>query len=97
MGYLNGIALVVIASQLPKLFGIPAAGGSLAESLAATARQLAQGAAQPLALLFGVGTIAVILGCRALPWRLPGVLLAVLASMAVAAAAGPRVRRAGGG
>ncbi|QDW29928.1 SulP family inorganic anion transporter [Arthrobacter sp. KBS0702] len=88
VGYLNGIALVVIASQLPKLFGIPAAGGSLAESLAATARELAQGAAQPLALLFGVGTIAVILGCRALPWRVPGVLLAVLASMAVAAAAG---------
>jgi len=88
VGYLNGIALVVIASQLPKLFGITATAGSLAESLAGTARALAQGAAQPLALLFGAGTIAVILGCRALPWKVPGVLLAVLASMAVAAAAG---------
>ena len=88
VGYLNGIALVVIASQLPKLFGVPATGGSLADSLAGTARQLAQGTVQPLALLFGAGTIAIILGCRALPWRVPGVLLAVLASMAVAATAG---------
>lgn len=88
VGYLNGIALVVIASQLPKLFGIPADAGSLAGSLGGTGRALLQGAANPLALLFGAGTIAVILGCRGLPWKVPGVLLAVLASMAVTAAAG---------
>jgi high affinity sulfate transporter 1 len=88
VGYLNGIALVVIASQLPKLFGIPADAGSLAGSLAGTGRALLQGTANPLALLFGAGAMAVILGCRALPWKVPGVLLAVLAAMAVTAAAG---------
>ncbi|MCX6500672.1 MAG: SulP family inorganic anion transporter [Arthrobacter sp.] len=88
VGYLNGIALVVMASQLPRLLGVPAPGGSVADTLAGMARALARGAVHPLALLFGVGTIAVILGCRALPWKVPGVLLAVLASMAVTAAAG---------
>ncbi|WP_346960727.1 SulP family inorganic anion transporter [uncultured Arthrobacter sp.] len=88
VGYLNGIALVVIASQLPKLLGIPADAGSLAGSLAGAARSLLQGTANPVALLFGAGTVAVILACRALPWKVPGVLLAVLASMAATAAAG---------
>lgn len=88
VGYLDGIALVVIASQVPKLLGVPANGGSLADSVAGTARALVQGAANPAATLFGVGAMAVILGCRALPWKVPGVLLAVLASMLVTGAAG---------
>ncbi len=88
VGYLNGIALVVIAGQLPRLLGIPADAGSLSGSLAGTVRALAQGAINPAAVVFGAGTVAVIYGCRALPWRVPGVLLAVLASMTVAAAAG---------
>lgn len=88
VGYLNGIALVVIASQVPKLLGVPADGASLADSVAGTARALVQGTAHPAATLFGVGAVAVMLGCRALPWKLPGVLLAVLASMLVTAAAG---------
>lgn len=88
VGYLNGIALVVIVSQLPRLFGIPVPGGALGDVLTGTARTLAEGSAHPLAVLFGAGSIAIILGCRALPWKVPGVLLAVLVSMAVTAAAG---------
>lgn len=87
VGYLNGIALVVIASQLPKLLGLPADGGSLADNLTATARSLTQGTAHPVASLFGVGAIVVIVACRALPWKVPGVLVAVLASMTVTAVA----------
>lgn len=88
VGYLNGIALVVIASQVPRLFGLPAEGGSPADAVAATVRGLAQGAAHPVALLFGAGSIAIILACRALPWKVPGVLLAVLAAVAATAAVG---------
>lgn len=86
VGYLNGIALAVILSQLPKFLGIPSPGGSLVENAAGTARAVLQGAVNPLALLFGAGTVAIIVACRFLPWKVPGVLLAVVASTALAAA-----------
>lgn len=85
VGYLNGIAIAIILSQLPKLLGIPASGGSLVDSATGTARAVAQSATNPLALLFGVGTIAVIVVCRFLPWKLPGVLIAVVAATALTA------------
>jgi high affinity sulfate transporter 1 len=86
VGYLNGIALVIMLSQLPKLLGIPGTGGSLVSSADGTAQAVAQGGTNPLALLFGAGTIAVIVVCRFLPWRLPGVLIAVVAATALTAA-----------
>lgn len=85
VGYLNGIAIAIMLSQLPKLLGIPAPGGSLGATAAGTAQAVAQGAVNPPALLFGVGTIAVIIVCRVLPWKLPGVLLAVGAATALTA------------
>ncbi|WP_260979843.1 SulP family inorganic anion transporter, partial [Staphylococcus epidermidis] len=60
VGYLNGIALVIMVSQLPKLLGIPTPAGSLVNSAAGTAQAVVQGAINPLALLFGAGTIALI-------------------------------------
>lgn len=86
VGYLNGIALVIMLSQLPKLLGIPGTGGSLVSTAAGTAQAVAQGATNPLALLFGAGAIAVIVVCRFLPWKLPGVLIAVVAATALTAA-----------
>ena len=86
VGYLNGIALVIMLSQLPKLLGIPTPTGSLVTSAAGTVQAIAQGATNPLALLFGAGTIAVIVVCRVLPWKLPGVLIAVVAATALTAA-----------
>ncbi|MDN4646393.1 SulP family inorganic anion transporter [Arthrobacter sp. PsM3] len=85
VGYLNGIAVAIMLSQLPKLLGITATGGSLVDSATATARAVSQGATNPLALLFGAGTIAVIVVCRFLPWKLPGVLIAVVAATALTA------------
>ena len=86
VGYLNGIALVIMLSQLPKLLGIPGTGGSLVNTAAGTVQAISQGAINPLALLFGAGTIAVIVVCRFLPWKLPGVLIAVVAATALTAA-----------
>lgn len=86
VGYLNGIALAIMLSQLPKLLGIPATGdGSLIGGAAGTAQAVAQGATNAIAMLFGAGTIAVILACRYLPWKLPGVLIAVVAATALTA------------
>jgi high affinity sulfate transporter 1 len=86
VGYLNGIALAVIASQLPKLLGIPSTGGPLLEGLGGTVSAVSQGDVNPLALAFGASTIAVIAGCRLLPWKVPGVLVAVVAATALTAA-----------
>lgn len=88
VGYLNGIALAVIVSQLPKLLGISIQGGSLQANAGATAEAVSQGATNPVALVFGVGTVAIIVAGRFLPGKVPGVLLAVAASIAAAAALG---------
>lgn len=86
VGYLNGIALAVIVSQLPRLLGISVSDGSIPGKVAATAEAVLRGAANPVAILFGVATLAIIIAARFLPWKVPGVLLAVAASIAVAAA-----------
>lgn len=86
VGYLNGIALAVIVSQLPKLLGISVQGGSLQANAGATAEAVLRGATNPVALVFGVATGAIIVAGRFLGWKVPGVLLAVAASVAVTAA-----------
>lgn len=86
VGYLNGIALAVIVSQLPRLLGISVPDESLPGRVAATAEAVLAGKANLLALVFGLATVAVIIAGRALPWKVPGVLLAVSASVAVTAA-----------
>jgi high affinity sulfate transporter 1 len=86
VGYLNGIALTVIVSQLPRLLGISVPGDSLPEKVAATAEAILKGAASPVAIVFGLATMAVIIAGRILQWKVPGVLLAVSATLAVTAA-----------
>lgn len=85
IGYLNGIALTVIVSQLPRLLGISIEGDTLVERVAATADALVGGAVNPVALAFGAGTLAALIVGRLLPWKVPGVLLAVAGSIVVVA------------
>jgi high affinity sulfate transporter 1 len=86
VGYLNGIALTVIVSQLPRLLGFSVPYGSLSERVAATAGAVLRGETNTTALVFGAGVVAVVVLCRFLSWRLPGLLLAVIASTAITAA-----------
>jgi high affinity sulfate transporter 1 len=88
VGYLNGIALAVIVSQLPRLLGIDVSGGSLQATAAGTAEAVLQGTVNPVALLFGAATVVIIVAGRFLPGKVPGVLLAVAASVGAAAALG---------
>lgn len=88
VGYLNGIVLAVMVSQLPRLLGIQVSGGSLQATAAGTAQAVLQGAVNPVALLFGAATVIIIVAGRFLPGKVPGVLLAVAASIAAAAALG---------
>jgi len=86
VGYLNGIALAIMVSQLPRLLGITVSGDTLPAKATETVEAVLRGAANPVALLFGVATVAIIVAGRFLPWKVPGVLLAVAASIAAAAA-----------
>jgi high affinity sulfate transporter 1 len=86
VGYLNGIALAIMVSQLPRLLGITVSGDSLPAKATETVEAVLQGAANPVALLFGVATVAIIVAGRFLPGKIPGVLLAVAASIGTAAA-----------
>ncbi len=81
-GYMNGIALTVLISQLPRLFGFDADGDGPLRRLWATGVALADGRANGTATLIGIGTLAVILLLKN-RGRLPGILLAVIAATLV--------------
>lgn len=80
LGYLNGIALLVTISQLPTFLGVDVDDGASWEELAATIGAVLAGETNIAALLLGLGSLALISIPRALRWKVPGVLLAVVAS-----------------
>jgi high affinity sulfate transporter 1 len=85
-GYMNGIALTVLLSQLPKLFGFSIdAEGVIPEATAFT-RGVADGETNTAALIIGLACLLVILGFKRWRPRIPGVLVAVVgATVAVGA------------
>jgi high affinity sulfate transporter 1 len=78
-GYMNGIALAVLASQLPKLCGLSAEAGPPPVQLLGWLRDMAAGAWNGAALALGVGALALILLLKRWP-RWPGMLLAIAAA-----------------
>jgi high affinity sulfate transporter 1 len=85
VGYMNGIALTVIVSQLPKLCGFSVDAEGLIRGTLEFLQGLADGEAVPQAVAIGVTCIALILVLKAIAPRVPGILLAVvLATVAVA-------------
>jgi len=95
-GYMNGIALTVLVSQLPALFGFSVQGDGLLDKTLAFGEAVVAGRTNGAALLLGLGTLAVIFGLMRSK-RLPGVLIAVagatvaVASLDLAARAGVSV------
>ena len=84
-GYLNGIALAVIISQLPKLCGIALdAEGPPAQAWAFAQALLAQ-QLNPAAFALGAGSLALILALKRWP-RVPGMLIAIGVATALVAA-----------
>ena len=85
LGYLNGIALVVLVGQLSKLLGFSTDADSLLGEVAAVARGIADGEVNRTALVVGVVSLAAIIVPRLLGSRVPGVLLAVVGSIVATA------------
>ena len=84
-GYMNGIALAVLISQLPKLFGFSIDSVGPLRDLLRIARSILGGQANWTAFAVGAGTLVAILLLK--PWkRIPGLLIAVVgATVAVGA------------
>ena len=81
-GYMNGIALTVLISQLPKLFGFSIDGGGPLQDLWAIAVAIVEDRTNWTTFLLGAGTLAIILLLEGYK-RIPGILVAVIAATLV--------------
>jgi high affinity sulfate transporter 1 len=84
-GYMNGIALTVLISQLPKLFGFSIESEGPLRSLWAIASAILEGRTNWVAFGIGLATLMVILLLKNSK-RLPGILIAVVGATVVVGA-----------
>ena len=78
-GYMNGIALTVIVSQIPNLFQVSIASTGPLHDLLGIAESVLNGKANWTAFAIGASALALILLSKRWP-RVPGILLAVIAA-----------------
>jgi high affinity sulfate transporter 1 len=81
-GYMNGIALTVLISQLPKLFGFSIESDGPLRNIWAIITSVLDGLSNWTAFMVGAGTLAVILLLKGRK-RIPGILIAVIGATAV--------------
>lgn len=81
IGYMNGLALTILISQLPKLCGFSVDGDGLIEEAAGFVRGLAAGDAVPAAVGVGLFTLAIILVLQRWLRKVPAVLVGVVAAI----------------
>src|SRR5262249_1810439 len=84
-GYMNGIALTVLISQLPKLFGFSIEGDGPLRETWAIAKAIVNGKTNWTAFAVGAGTLALILLLKHNK-RVPGILIAVVGATAIVGA-----------
>ncbi|BAO91471.1 sulfate transporter (plasmid) [Caballeronia cordobensis] len=84
-GYMNGIALTVLISQLPKLFAVPIEDHGPLRDMLDLAKAVAAGQANWMSFAIGAGSLALILLLKRFD-KVPGILIAVvLATLCVTA------------
>ncbi|WP_282703503.1 sulfate permease [Streptomyces sp. CC219B] len=86
IGYLAGVAAIMIVDQLPKLTGVAASGSAFFPRLWSFAGNLAD--AHPATTLFSAGTLVLLFAVARLPRAVPGPLLAVVLGTGAVAAFG---------
>ena len=84
-GYMNGIALTVLISQLPKLFGFSIESDGPLRNLWAIAEAIVGGKTNWVAFAIGAGSLAVILALKSSK-RIPGILVAVAGATVIVGA-----------
>jgi sulfate permease, SulP family len=85
-GFLAGIAVTIVVHQIPDLFGLAAASGSTVHRVAFTVAHLGQ--TNGWALGIGVAVLAIVIAAERIDRRLPGALVALVASTILVAALG---------
>ena len=90
-GYMNGIALTVLISQLPKMFGFSVEDAGPLRKLMAIVEAVLVGKANWTAFGVGAGTLAVILVLKGHK-RVPGILIAVVGATVVVGGLGLAAR-----
>nr|WP_180204226.1 sulfate permease [Pseudomonas sp. SbOxS1]NYU04071.1 sulfate permease [Pseudomonas sp. SbOxS1] len=81
-GYMNGIAVTVLISQLPKMFGFSIESAGPIRNLWAIVTGVMEGKANWTTFMVGIGTLAVILLLKGNK-RIPGILIAVAGATVV--------------
>lgn len=81
-GYMNGIGLTIIVSQLPKLLGFSVSANDFWGGTAAFVRGVSSGDTKPAALAIGSACLALVLVGRRVVPRAPAVLVAVVGATA---------------
>jgi high affinity sulfate transporter 1 len=86
IGYLNGIAMIVGISQLPKLFGFSTNGDSMVAQAQSFVEAVRDGKTVPAALAIGIASLVLILAIRHWRPQVPGIFIAVVGSTVLSAA-----------
>ncbi|MBK6740800.1 MAG: sulfate permease [Haliea sp.] len=81
-GYMNGIALTVLISQLPKVFGFSIDSDGPATDLLQIFTAISDGLTHGMTFIIGAATLLVILVLKRYP-RFPGILLAVVGATVI--------------
>lgn len=82
-GYLNGIAVTVLISQLPKIFGFSVNGNTIWEEMIGFVQGVHDGKTNNTALAIGLSCLIVILVLKRLAPKVSGVLIAVIGATVV--------------
>ena len=86
VGYMNGLALTIIISQLPKLFGFSTDADGFVDEIRQFVQHIDQTDASTLAV--GLGVLAVLLVLPRLVPRIPAILVGVVGATVICAALG---------
>jgi len=79
-GYMTGAAVLIVVGQLGNATGTHAATGNLAQKITEWIQGL--GDSDPIAVMFTVGTLAIVLGLRRADRRIPAAMIAMAAATA---------------
>ena len=83
-GFLSGVAVIIIAHQLPDFLGLPPTTGTNEHRIAYSISHL--GSANGWTVVIGVGVLLVMIVCERIDRRIPGALIALVGSVALVSA-----------
>jgi sulfate permease, SulP family len=85
-GFLAGISVHILVSQMPGVLGLPTPNGPMLERIGVLARHL--GEANIFTICIGFGVLAVVVGSEAVSAKIPGALIGLIAATAAVIWAG---------